>query len=370
MNYDQFQGLARALFEESDDVLFLLDPETGHLLDANAAAQRLTGFPLRSMIDTPVSDLFRLSAGKWAITFPMPARTVHLPYAEWGGLIRTFQGESTPAEVTFIRLNAKPHPLALARIRPVKRAAESPATRTAARLNPLVAAVPDCLWSADVPERREARFQFLSPVVEQIAGRRAQAVGKTLRSWRELIHPDDRPVWDEALARRRAGKATQDEYRVVWPDGSIRWVRDDARVSRVGAGRSVRLFGVFADVTAWRLAEAGLRRLADLVDTAEDAIISHSKDGRIVDWNRGAERLYGYTKDEIKAEPVLRLFAPDGAEGYTESVRRLKRGEPAGVCEATQMRKGGERIAVSMRVSPIGDDADGISIIARDVSSR
>jgi PAS domain S-box-containing protein len=369
MNHDEFAGLARALFEESDDALMILDPETGHVLDANAAAQRLTGLPPRAVIDTPISDIFRLSAGQWAMQFPMPARTVHLSYAEWGGLFRTFQGVRVPADVTFTRLNARPHPVALFRVRPVVGRGDEPLEGpTNGRLKQLVAAVPDCLWSATITARGEGRFRYLSPVVEKIAGRTADAIGKPLRSWRELIHADDRPTWDEGLERRRAGKSIREEYRLVLPDGSVRWVRDDARAVRTASGRSVLLYGVFADITAWRQAEAALRRMADLVDSAEDAIISQSTDGLIIDWNRGAERLYGYTKDEIAAKPVLRLFAPDGVNDYQEAVRRLKCGEPAGVYEATQVRKSGERIAVSMRISSIGNQANGISIIARRVN--
>jgi PAS domain S-box-containing protein len=369
MNHDEFEGLARALFEESDEALFLVDPETGHILDANAAAQRLTGFSLRAVIDTPVSDFFRLPTGQWAIAFPMPARTVHLSYAEWGGLFRTFRGIRVPVDVTFTRLNAKPHAVALVRIREATGlAGQPPAGPAVPGLKHLVAAVADCLWSAEVTGPGEGQFRFLSPVVEKITGRSADAIGKPLQSWRELIHPDDRATWDEALERRRAGKGTQDEYRMECPDGSVRWVRDDARATRSSRGQSVQLYGVFADVTASRQTEETLRRLADLVETAEDAIISQSTEGLIVDWNRGAEQLYGYTKEEIRAKPMLRLFAPDGAQGYAEVVRRLKRGEPTGAYEVTQVRKTGERIAVSMRVSAIGDQSDHISIIARDVS--
>jgi PAS domain S-box-containing protein len=368
MNHDEFDGLARALFEESGDALMLLDPDTGRVLDANAAAQRLSGFTLRAVKGTPVSDLFRLSGGQWAITFPMPARTVHLPYAEWGGLFRTFQAARLPVDVTFVRLNVRPSPLALLRVREAPAPAGGAAGPVGARLRHLVGAVADCLWSAEVTGPGEGRFHYLSPVVEKIAGRPADAVGKSLGGWRDLIHPDDRPTWDGALDRRRAGKPTQDEYRVVWPDGSVRWVRDDARPTRAAAGRAVCLYGVFADVTSWRRAEVSLRRLADLVDSAEDAIISQSTDGLIVDWNRGAERLYGYTKDEMQAQPVLRLFPPDAVQSYTDAVRRLRQGEPAPPCRATQVRKTGERIVVSLRLSPIGDD-EGVSIIARDETS-
>jgi PAS domain S-box-containing protein len=159
----------------------------------------------------------------------------------------------------------------------------------------------------------------------------------------------------------------------VWPDGSVLWVRDHARAVRTPAGRPVWLYGVFTDVTGRRQAELPLRRLAELVDTAEDAIIVQTMDGLIVDWNRGAERLYGYTKEEVRAKPVLRLFAPDGVKDYAEAVHRLRRGERSEPYEAPQVRKGGQRFLASMRVSPIGGGAgepDGLSIIARDITGR
>jgi PAS domain S-box-containing protein len=146
----------------------------------------------------------------------------------------------------------------------------------------------------------------------------------------------------------------------------VRWIRDEARVARVAFAGSVWLYGVFADISGWREAEASQRRLADLVDFAEDAIISESADGLIVDWNRGAERLYGYTKDEVREKSVVRLFTPDGITDYREAVRRARHGEPAGPYRATQVCKGGERIEVSMRVSALGTEG-GISIIARGV---
>ena len=123
--------------------------------------------------------------------------------------------------------------------------------------------------------------------------------------------------------------------------------------ARPAAG-AVWLYGVFADVTEWHRPKRACAACADLVDSAEDAIISHSADGLIVDWNRGAERLYGYTKDEVRKKPVLRLFTPDGAKAYAEAVRRVRCGEPTGSYQAAQVRKGGERIEVSIRVSAIG----------------
>src|SRR5438876_1189178 len=113
MNHDDYQGLAGALFEESNEALFLLDPQTGHILDANAAAQRLCGFSLRAVLDTLVGDLFQPCAGPAALVFPMPSRKANLPYAERGFLLRTFAASEVPVDVTITRLGVRPHQVAL-----------------------------------------------------------------------------------------------------------------------------------------------------------------------------------------------------------------------------------------------------------------
>src|SRR5206468_2005708 len=126
----------------------------------------------------------------------------------------------------------------------------------------------------------------------------------------------------------------------------------------------------YSDVTERRQDERSIGRLAELVTTADDAIIGQSLDGRIVDWNRGAERLYGYSKDEVCDQPVLRLFAPEGVKEYVQAVQRVQTGAPSDPYPAPQVRKGGQRIIVSMRVSPIESKTgalDGISLIARDI---
>ena len=76
----------------------------------------------------------------------------------------------------------------------------------------------------------------------------------------------------------------------------------------------------------------------------------------------------GFSKScEMTDQPVLRLFAHEAVDGYEETVRRVRSGQPAPAYETSQVRKDGARIAVSLRLSPVGGEAEGISIIARDV---
>jgi PAS domain S-box-containing protein len=366
MNHDLYAGLARALFEESDEALFLIDPGTGQVLDANAAAQRMCGLSLRAILATPVHKLFRADGGTPLVEFPLTGRKLSVSYADRGGLLIAYDDITVPVDVMVTRLTVAPRALAL--LQPRAAFGRLPVTLThPERLNRLLTSAPGCLWSAAITEGR-SQFIYLSPSIRQVSGRSAGEFGKQLYRWRDVIHPQDQPLWDAAMEQRRLGRATQTEYRVIWPDGTTRWVRDHARAVGAASGRPVWLYGVFTDVTTQRQAEQPVRRLAELVDTAEDAIIGQSVDGLIVDWNRGAERLYGYTKDEVRTQPVLRLFAPDGVKEYTDAMHRLRRGERTEAYEAPQIRKDGQRFVASLRVSPIGGRAgelDGISIIAR-----
>src|SRR5437773_12334747 len=150
MNHDLYAGLARALFEESDDALFLIDPETGQILDANAAAQRMCGVSVRVILDSLVHDLFQGDGGERLLEFPITGRRLSFPYADRGGLLIA-RDISVPVDVTVTRLLVPPRILAL--LQPRAALGQAPlAMMPPERLNRLLAAAPACLWSAAVTE--------------------------------------------------------------------------------------------------------------------------------------------------------------------------------------------------------------------------
>lgn len=116
-----------------------------------------------------------------------------------------------------------------------------------------------------------------------------------------------------------------------------------------------------------------VKRLAAIVESCEDAVISKDVDGIITDWNRGAEQLYGYSADEVIGEPISLLMPADHAYDFAEIMRRLKQGESIAHYETVRQRKDGSRVDVSLSVSPIRNEAGeivGASAIARDISER
>ena len=118
-----------------------------------------------------------------------------------------------------------------------------------------------------------------------------------------------------------------------------------------------------------RLANA---RLAAIVDSSYDAIIGKDLNSVITDWNRAAERLFGYTAQEAVGQSVLMLI-PEGLHSEeAEIIERVRRGERVASYETTRRRKDGTFIYVSLTISPIRDDDGriiGASKIARDITA-
>lgn len=120
-------------------------------------------------------------------------------------------------------------------------------------------------------------------------------------------------------------------------------------------------------------AEETLRRMAAIVESSDDAIISKNLDGIIVSWNKGAERLYGYTAEEIVGKPLALLVPPDLPDELPRIMQRLRRGERIEHFETVRVRKDGSRLDMSLTISPIKDAQGkiiGASKIARDITKQ
>lgn len=122
-----------------------------------------------------------------------------------------------------------------------------------------------------------------------------------------------------------------------------------------------------------RRIEYATAHLAAIVESSDDAIFSKSMNAVILSWNLGAERLYGYTAEEIVGRPVATLVPPERPDEIPTIMARLRRGETISRFETVRVRKDGSRVDVALTISPIRDGAGRIiaaSTIARDISSR
>ncbi|MGH7855061.1 MAG: PAS domain S-box protein, partial [Candidatus Binatia bacterium] len=196
----------------------------------------------------------------------------------------------------------------------------------------------------------------------------------TYAKWISLLNKQDRQRlirYNEELLH--TGTEFNFEYCIQHPELGERWLAAVGRVVRDPQGRAIRLIGVNTDITARKRAEVARAQLAAIVENSNDAIISTDLSGNITSWNRGAERLYGYSAAEILSQPVSVVIPSERYDEQQAMLQRIRQGEAIDDYETRRRRKDGSDIAVALTVSPIKNDRGaiiGASKIARDISAR
>ncbi|MBI2571807.1 MAG: PAS domain S-box protein [Candidatus Schekmanbacteria bacterium] len=156
-------------------------------------------------------------------------------------------------------------------------------------------------------------------------------------------------------------------------DGKLTEVLYNASVYKDTRGHVLGVFAAARDVTQQKKAGEERSRLAAIVDSTMDAIIGKSIDGVITSWNKGAERMFGYTVAEIIGCHVSVLIPPPLREEEQRILDKLGHGERVEPYETQRVRKGGEVFDVSLSVSPVQDAAGrivGASKISRDITAQ
>jgi PAS domain S-box-containing protein len=138
------------------------------------------------------------------------------------------------------------------------------------------------------------------------------------------------------------------------------------------AGQATTFNAFIRDISQRRRAEAMQARLAAIVASSDDAIVSKTLDGVITSWNPGAERIFGFTADDAVGQPMAMLFPSELAGEEADILARIARGESVEHLETVRVRKDGRRIDVAVTISPIEEAGIvvGASTIARDITER
>jgi PAS domain S-box-containing protein len=199
----------------------------------------------------------------------------------------------------------------------------------------------------------------------------AEAVGRSIRM---IIPPDRQSEEDTVLARIRAGESVAHHETIRQrKDGTLIAISLTVSPLYDDAGNVVGASKIARDISYRKNAELALRRLASVVESSDDAIITKNLDSTITSWNRGAERIFGYTAAEAVGQSI-RMLIPEELQSEEDTVlAKIRAGETVDHYETVRRRKDGTLLSISLTVSPLRNEAGeviGASKIARDITER
>jgi two-component system NtrC family sensor kinase len=218
--------------------------------------------------------------------------------------------------------------------------------------------ISEVFWMSDATL---TRIFYISPAYENLWERSRESLYADPRSFMEPIHPEDLDrVRHEIESGRAAHQPFESEYRLVLPDGSTRSIRDRGFPVYDSDGRVSGYVGVALNVTDQKASEQANADLAAIVQSADSAIISKDLCGNVLTWNPGAERIFGYSAEEMIGRNITALIPADRIDEEAGIHATFLRGETTSHLETVRRTRSGNPISVLLTISPIRDGSGAV----------
>jgi PAS domain S-box-containing protein len=217
---------------------------------------------------------------------------------------------------------------------------------------------------------RDLRYLYVSRAYAEMLGGRPEEING--RPIREVLGEERFRQIEPHIRKVLQGDPVQYEARLALAAG-MRDIWVSYTPERDPGGEVIGWVASIVDVTERKQGEIANAKLASIVESSDDAIISKDLHGTIQTWNAGAERIFGYTAEEAIGRPVTMLIPPDRQDEEPRILAGLQRGERTDHFETVRRRKDGRLLDVSLSVSPIMDSGGrvvGASKIARDITLK
>lgn len=238
--------------------------------------------------------------------------------------------------------------LVLAAVVTERKRAEESLKESENRFRQLAENINDVFWMSD-PHKPE--ILYVSPCYEKVWGRARASLYGQQASFLDAIHTDDRERVLAALQKQGRGEDTDEEYRIVRPDGSICWVRDRGFPIKDASGKVYRVAGIAEDITDGKRAEQALRaseeRFSKAFNLNPQPMSIRTLDGRIIDVNDGFLRLTGYSREEVIGRTATDLKLWSSNSDRTAVMRLLQERKTISDMEIIfRMKTGEQRICL------------------------
>lgn len=252
-----------------------------------------------------------------------------------------------------------------------RRSAESKLEKIEERFRIVARATNDVVWEWDI----SAGTVWFSDNFEMAFGHRTGGAGMTPSQWFDLVHPDDKGGVVAGISTMLAngGRVWWSEHRLRRTDGSYAHVFDRATIIYDVARKPQRMIGVKIDMSERKLADEKIREQAGLLDKAQDAIIVLDLNGRVVYWNKGAERIYGWSADEIRGQDLRQFFFRGAPPSELDELVKKTKTHGDAVGELREFTKDGRQIIIQTRPTLVRDEkgqTKSVLLINTDITER
>ena len=239
-------------------------------------------------------------------------------------------------------------------------------------LSSLLAAIVDGSQDGIIGKSLDGIITSWNPAATRMYGYTgAQAIGKPISIIVPKNHLAEITALFDRIKRGETIKAFETER--VTRDGKLLTISLTLSPIRNDRGEIVGVSGIDRDITEQKLAHERSARLAAIVDCSDDAIIGKTLEGIVTSWNAGAERIFGYTTEEMIGHSIMAIIPPEKREEELSILASLRAGKSVEHFETSRIRKDGRRIEVSLTGSPIRNERGiiiGASKIARDITEQ
>jgi PAS domain S-box-containing protein len=363
---EEFEQQFAAIVESSNDAILSEDLD-GIIKTWNPGAKRVFGYTAEEVIGKPITLLIPIDRhGEESDILSRIRRGERIDYYET--VRRRKDGSLIEISVTASPLkNAEGRIIGASKI-----ARDITERRRTEQLTRRLASIVESSDDAIVSKDLDGIIKTWNPGAERLFGYTAEEViGKPITLLIPIDRHDEEP---DILSRIRRGECI-DHYETVRRrnDGSLIEISVTVSPIKNAEGRIIGASKIARDITERRRTEQLTRRLASIVESSDDAIVSKDLDGIIKTWNPGAERLFGYTAEEVIGKPITLLIPIDRHDEEPDILSRIRRGERIDHYETVRRRKDGSLVEISLTVSPIKNAEGtvvGASKTARDITER